>query len=236
MEEIRLQKYLAAAGVASRRKCEEFILQGRVEVNGSIITELGTRVIESDQVKVDGKSVKAEENKIYIMLNKPSGYVTTAKDQFSRKTVLDLIEGIQERIYPVGRLDYDTSGLLLLTNDGSMAFKLTHPGHEVKKVYHARVIGKITDDDVTSFKNGVIIDEEATSPARLTILEEKTERSLVEIEIHEGKNRQVRKMCEAIGHPAISLKRVSVGTLSLGNLPEGQWRYLKTEELENITK
>lgn len=234
MAEMRLQKYLAAAGVASRRKCEEVISQGRVTVNGTVVTELGTKVQETDDILVDGKSVEIEEQKVYIMLNKPVGYITSAKDQFARKTVLDLIEGVSERIYPVGRLDYDTSGLLILTNDGDLAFRLTHPGHEVKKVYEAKVTGKITEDNILSFSRGIVIDGTPASPARLSVLDEMKDRSLVEIEIHEGRNRQVRKMCELIGHPVISLKRTTIAGLSLGSLPEGQWRHLIQSEVNDL--
>lgn len=234
MAELRLQKYLAAAGVASRRKSEEMILQGRVEVNGKVVTELGTKVFEDDVIKVDGNIVGLEERKVYIMLNKPVGYITTAKDQFSRKTVMDLIDGVHERIYPVGRLDYDTSGLLLLTNDGDFAFKLMHPGHEVVKTYQAKIKGTISENDISSFKHGIIIDGSRTAPAGIRHIEELNGKSVVEIEIHEGRNRQVRKMCEAIGHPVVNLKRTAIGTVKLGSLPEGQWRYLSDEEINGL--
>lgn len=236
MSEIRLQKYLAEAGVASRRKCEELMLQGRVEVNGVKITELGTKVDAGDIVKVDGKEVKQEEKKVYILLNKPVGYITTAKDQFSRKTVLDLVDGVQERIYPVGRLDYDTSGILLLTNDGDLAYKLTHPSREADKVYQAKIKGILNDDEIQAFKAGIRIDDYTTSPAKIRVLERTGTDSMVEVTIHEGKNRQVRRMFEAVGHTVLKLRRISIGPVKLGSLEEGSWRHLAPEEVKSLKK
>ena len=236
MSEIRLQKYLAEAGVASRRKCEEFMLQGRVEVNGVRITELGSKVDAGDIVKVDGKEVKQEEKKVYILLNKPVGYITTAKDQFSRKTVLDLIEGVNERIYPVGRLDYDTSGLLLLTNDGDLAYKLTHPSREADKIYQVKVKGALNDNALHAFKSGIRIDDYTTSPAKIKILERTSTDTLIEVTIHEGKNRQVRRMFEAVGHTVLKLRRISIGPVKLGNMEEGTWRNLTPEEVKSLKK
>ena len=236
MSELRLQKYLAEAGVASRRKCEELMLQGRVEVNGVKVTEMGTKVAAGDVVKVDGKEVKQEEKKVYILLNKPVGYITTAKDQFSRKTVLDLIEGVKERICPVGRLDYDTSGLLLLTNDGDLAYKLTHPSREADKVYHAKIKGVLSDNEIQAFKTGIRIDDYTTSPAKIKVLERTTTDSLIEVTIHEGKNRQVRRMFEAVGHTVLKLRRISIGPVKLGSLEEGSWRHLTPEEIKSLKK
>lgn len=234
MAEIRLQKYLAEAGVASRRKSEELILQGRVEVNGTKVTELGTRVEDSDTVKLDGKDVKRTEKQVYIILNKPAGYVTTSKDQFSRKTVLDLIQGVDERIYPVGRLDYETSGLLLLTNDGELAFRLTHPGHEVEKVYQARISGFLEEKDIKSFEKGIKIEDYVTRSAKLRVLEKLADSSVVEVAIHEGRNRQVRKMFEALGRRVMKLRRVATGPLKLEGLEEGKWRYLTDKEVKAL--
>ncbi|NSW90435.1 MAG: rRNA pseudouridine synthase [Firmicutes bacterium] len=234
MYKIRLQKFIAISGVRSRRKAEELIRQGRVEVNGEVVFEPWFPVGEGDCIKVDGKRISLEEKKVYIMLNKPEGYVSTVKDQFSRKTVLDLVNGVKGRIYPVGRLDYDTSGLLLLTNDGEFAYKLTHPKHEIKKVYVAEVKGILNSEEIQKFESGLRIDNFKTSPAKLRILKKKNDACILEITIHEGKNRQVRKMCEAIGHPVIRLKRIAVGSLSIGKLPEGQWRYLTKEEVEML--
>jgi 23S rRNA pseudouridine2605 synthase len=237
MPEIRLQKYLAEAGVASRRKCEDLIQAGRVHVNGRRVTELGFKINDSDVVELDGKVVRPEKNKVYIMLNKPAGCITTVKDQFARKTVLDLIQGIEERIFPVGRLDYDTSGLLLLTNDGELANRIMHPKHEIDKVYHAKIDGKINDGVIRAFKDGIIIDGVVTAPAKIRVLEKYEKNSLVEITIHEGRNRQVRRMLEKVGHNVLKLKRVALGPLRLNDLEEGCWRHLTPEEagfLQNL--
>lgn len=235
MGEMRLQKFLAESGIASRRKAEELILQGRVSVNGVKVTEMGFKVTEHDSVEVDGVKAGIEQHKIYIMLNKPTGYVSTVKDQFSRKTVIDLLEGVKERVYPVGRLDYDTSGLLLLTNDGDFTYMLTHPGHEIDKVYEAEIQGIPTKEEIIRFEEGLRIDNYVTSRAKFKILSKGKTSSIVEICIHEGKNRQVRKMCSAIGHPVIKLKRISVGKIELGGLAEGDWRYLSEEELKRLS-
>jgi len=186
---------MAQCGIASRRKSEEIILQGRVKVNGLKVIELGYKVnIDSDNVMIDNKLITLESRKICIALNKPVGYVTTSSDQFGRKTVLDLIKGINERIYPIGRLDYDTSGLLLLTNDGNLAFSLTHPKHEVSKKYLAKIKGLPTEDELNRFRQGLDIDGYITSNAKIKIIENNSNIDLVEIEIHEGRNRQIRKM------------------------------------------
>lgn len=236
MEQIRLQKFLAEAGVASRRKAEELIAQCRVRVNGAVVTEMGKKVAEGDYIEVDGKRVELKEKKVYIVLNKPSGYVTTVKDQFDRPTVLDLLGDIKERVYPVGRLDYDTSGLLLLTNDGDFAYRLTHPKYEKKKVYISEVVGIPSQQQIIEFEKGLEIENFVTAPAKFRILEKKQNSSVVEITIHEGKNRQVRKMCESIGHPVIKLKRVAMGELNLANLPEGKWRYLEKKEVDLLKR
>jgi 23S rRNA pseudouridine2605 synthase len=168
------------------------------------------------------------------MLNKPVGYVTTSKDQFSRKTVLDLIEGVEERIYPIGRLDYDTSGLLLLTNDGELANRLMHPKHETDKTYHVKIDGRIDDSVVLAFKKGIELEDGITAPARIRTIELYEKNSLVEVTVHEGRNRQVRRMLEALDHNVIKLKRVALGPLTLGNLEEGKWRYLTPAEVANL--
>lgn len=231
---MRLQKYLAHAGIASRRKAEALIKTGRVCVNGKIVKRMGMLVGECDSVTVDGSEVESMEKKVYIMLNKPVGYISTAKDQFSRKTVLDLVEGIKQRIYPVGRLDYNTSGLLILTNDGELAQRITHPGNRVKKVYEAVVEGIPSDNDIKRFKKGVDIGGYVTASANMKILSVKSKNPVVEIVIHEGKNRQVRKMCSEIGHPVIKLKRTAEGELKLGSLKEGKWRHLKDFEVKKL--
>lgn len=234
--EIRLQKYLADSGICSRRKAEEYILAGRVRVNGEVINTLGTKVDdEKDKIYFDNKLLKQEEKKVYLMLNKPEGYVTTVKDQFDRKTVMDLIKDIPYRIVPIGRLDYDTSGLLLFTNDGEVVYKLTHPKHNIDKVYEAKIKGIPSKEEIKNFENGLYIDNYKTSKAKLEIIKTEKDTSIVRITIHEGKNRQVRKMCEKIGHSVIKLKRISIGNLKLGNLPVGEYRILNKKE-ENYIK
>lgn len=234
MENTRLQKYIADCGVASRRKAEELIKQGRVKVNGTVVTEMGTKVGDADLVEVDGKGIKPENKKVYILLNKPAGYVTTAKDQFGRPTVLDLLKGVRERVFPVGRLDYETTGLLILTNDGDFTYKMTHPKHEIEKTYVATIEGVPTNEEISRFEKGLMIDNYITAPAKLKILSQNNRNCVVEVTIHEGKNRQVRKMCETIGHPVLTLKRISLGKLSLGNLAEGSWRELSQQEVKSL--
>lgn len=231
--EIRLQKYLADCGVASRRKCEQFILDGLVEVNGKVVQELGTKVNERDEVKFKGKVLKPAEDKVYILLNKPIGYVTTAKDQFGRDTVLDLVK-VKERIVPVGRLDMYTSGALILTNDGEFINKYTHPKNEIDKTYNVTVLGKITKEEVEKLKNGVELDDGyITKPAKVKILKIDEEKNIsrVQIVIHEGKNRQVRRMCEAIGKKVLALHRSKIGNIDVKDLKLGEWRYLRKSEI-----
>lgn len=234
---MRLQKYMALCGVASRRKSEKMILEERVKVNGKVVNELGTIVDPNrDVVVVDNKKIKLEEKKIYIMLDKPVGYVTTVKDEYNRKKVIDLIRGIDERIYPIGRLDYDTSGLLFLTNDGELTYKLTHPSFEVEKIYVAKIQGIPNHVELDKFRNGLEIDDYITSKSEIKVLKKYSDGSIVEIKIHEGKNRQVRKMCDKINHPVIELKRISMANIKLGNLKEGEWRYLENSEIEYLKK
>ena len=238
MKEERLQKFLANAGIASRRKCEELILNGKVEVNGEVVTELGTKVSDKDIVKYNGKIVKPEEEKVYILLNKPIGYVTTAKDQFNRDTVLDLVK-INKRIVPVGRLDMYTSGALILTNDGDFVNMLTHPKNEINKTYNVTVKGNITKEDVENLQNGVEIDDGyITKPAKVKILKIDEEKNIsrIQITIHEGKNRQVRKMCEAINKKVLALHRCKIGNIEVKDLKVGNWRYLTNKEIANLHK
>jgi 23S rRNA pseudouridine2605 synthase len=236
MELIRLQKYIADCGVASRRKAEELIQLGCVKVNGTVVTEMGTKVCDSDRVEVNGKVIKPESKKVYILLNKPSGYVTTVKDQFRRPTVLDLLKGVNERVFPVGRLDYETTGLLILTNDGDFTYKMTHPKHEMEKTYLATIMGVPTEEEISRFEKGLEIEDYITSPAKLKVISSKESTCVVEITIHEGRNRQVRKMCEKIGHPVLTLKRISIGNVTLGDLKEGSWRELTSSEIESLLK
>ncbi|MBG9797480.1 pseudouridine synthase [Brevibacillus laterosporus] len=235
MEE-RLQKVLAQAGVASRRSCEELIKQGRVKVNGQVVTELGTKVNASvDQILVDNKSIAQEEH-VYVLLNKPTGVITSMSDPEGRKTVRDLIKKIPQRVYPVGRLDFDTSGLLIMTNDGELANRLAHPSFEMDKVYRAWVKGMPTTESVLQLAKGIKLEDGMTSPGKARILERnaKKNRTLIELTIHEGRNRQVRRMCQAIGHPVITLQRIQVSFLTLGNLDLGTYRFLQKGEVERL--
>ena len=237
----RLQKILSTAGVASRRLSEELILQGRVSVNGKTITELGTKADPSvDEIKVDGRRIKSEQRKRYVLLNKPRGYITTRSDPEGRPTVMDLMKGVKEYIYPVGRLDYDSEGLLLLTNDGELAARLTHPRHEVEKVYEARVKGVPDDHALDRLARGVPIDGRRTAPAKIRASEPfargSGEQTIVEISIHEGRQRQVRKMFEAVGHPVVRLRRVRIGPLEDPDMPVGHWRELTPQEVSRLRK
>ena len=234
---MRINKYIALCGVASIRKAEELILAGRVTVNDEVMTELSYKVDEeNDIVKVDDKLIKEENKLVYILLNKPEGYITTVKDQFDRPSVLDLVSDIKERVYPIGRLDYETSGLLLLTNDGDLTYKLTHPKHEVDKTYVARVKGKLTKEEIERFKTGLKIEDYTTAPAKLKVIkyDEQRDSSLLEIKIHEGKNRQVRKMCKAINHPVLRLRRSAMGKIKIGDCEIGKYRYLTEDEIKYL--
>ena len=237
--EVRLQKYLADCGIASRRKSEELILAGKVTVNGQVITELGVKVdSEKDEIKFNGKIVKNNKTDfVYVLLNKPIGYVSTVVDQFDRDTVLDIINIPGRRLVPVGRLDMYTSGALILTDDGDFVYKVTHPKHEIDKTYTVTVIGIVTDEEVQNLRDGVIIDEEyKTKPARVKILKTDIEKnqSRLEITIHEGKNRQVRKMCEAVGRKVIALHRSKIVNVKVNDMKIGTWRYLKPNEVDSI--
>jgi len=233
---IRLQKFLSDAGVASRRKAEEYILAGRVSVNGAAVRGMGAKVGEGDYVSVDGKRVDANRKPIYIMLHKPEGYITTNKDQFGRPSVMDLLDlPAGTRVFPVGRLDYDTSGLLLLTNDGGLTYKLTHPKHRIDKVYHARIKGIPTEEELEKFRGGLKIDGGGkTAPAKIEIVKREGTHCNLKIIIREGKNRQVRRMLEAIGYNTGSLKRVATGKLFLGDLAKGKYRHLTGSEVKYL--
>lgn len=237
-EIVRLQKYIAMSGIASRRGAETLIADGRVSVNGNKIMEQGIKVeIGADNVCVDGKPVQMKNKKYYIMLNKPVGYVSTAKDQFDRPTVVDLVKKdlSDVRIFPVGRLDYDTEGLLLLTNDGDFTYKVTHPKFHMDKTYIATVKGGMTISGINKIRSGVYIDDGfKTSPAQAEILDAYDGHTYVKITIHEGRNRQVRKMFEAVGNTVVGLKRIKIGTVELGHLPLGRWRHLTSHEVNYL--
>ncbi len=232
---MRIQKYIAQAGICSRRKAEEMILEGRVCVNGSVLTQMGYLVAEGDVVTVDGVPVGDADKKVYYMMNKPKGYVTTVKDQFDRPCVLDLIgDEIKERIYPAGRLDYNTEGLLILSNDGDFVNAITHPRNEIEKKYIAVVNGIVREENLEKLARGVVIDKKKTAPAKVFLSEIFKDKCVVEVTIHEGRNRQVRKMFEAIGHHVIDLKRVQVGPLELGTLKTGRIRKLNPNEVQAL--
>ena len=236
MEEIRLQKFLAEAGIASRRKAEELILQGKVQVNGKVVTELGVKVQpEKDEVKFENKIVLIENKKIYILLNKPIGYVTTVKDQFNRDSVLDLVK-VKERLVPVGRLDMYTSGALILTNDGEFVYKVTHPKHEIHKTYTITLKGIVSKEHIEVLRKGVDIGGYITKPAKVKILKTDEEKQITRLEIiiHEGKNRQVRKMCEAIGYKVLALHRSAIASIGVKDIELGKWRYLSKQEVKKI--
>lgn len=231
----RLQKVMSEFGVASRRKCEGMIAAGKVKVNGCLITEQGFKVdIEKDIIEVDGRILKAMDDKVYILLNKPAGYITSVRDQFGRPTVLDLLKGVRIRVFPIGRLDYDTEGLIILTNDGDLTYRITHPKHNIDKTYRAIVRGEINEHDIMSFSRGIVIDDYVTAPAKLEIVKHSKEKSIIDITIHEGRNRQVRKMCSAVGHDVIRLKRIRIGKIGLGSLKIGEWRYLSDLEINYL--
>ncbi len=233
----RLQKILSRAGIASRRAGEQLMLEGRVMVNGSTVRELGTRADPlRDDIRVDGRRVKLPAHHTYLLLNKPRGYVTTRSDPQRRPTVIDLLHGVDEYVYPVGRLDFDSEGLLLLTNDGDLAARLTHPRHGVRRVYEARVVGVPDAHDLNRLSRGVVTDGRRTAPADIKLLPStrNTTEALLTIAIREGRNRQVRKMLQAIGHPVVHLRRVAIGPIKDPKLRAGQWRELTEEELRRL--
>lgn len=230
----RLHKYMASCGIASRRKCENIILEGRVKVNGAIIDKIGTTIDdEKDEILVDNKRIKKEDKKVYILLNKPKGYISSVKDDRGRKTLLDIVK-VSERVYPIGRLDYNTSGAIILTNDGSVYNNIAHPGSNKSKVYVAVIKGVPSNKEIKQFEKGIDIGGYITAESKFEYIGSKDGNSKVIIEIHEGKNRQVRRMCDAIGHPVITLMRVAIGNIKLDNLKEGAWRYLTEKEIEYI--
>lgn len=234
---MKIQKYLSLAGFCSRRKGEELVAQGKVKINDKIAA-IGDLVNEKkDLVTVDNNKVKLVEKKVYILLYKPKGYITSTDDPQGRKTVLSLVSDVKERVYPVGRLDYDTEGLLLLTNDGELTNKLTHPRHEIEKVYKVKCQGRINKNELVLLENGIVIDKSyLTKKANIYNVEFSDTNTLVTIGIKEGKNRQLRKMFEAIGHEVIALKRYKIGFLDIKNLKRGQYRFLSKDEIYALKK
>ena len=248
---IRLQKILSAAGLASRRAAEDFIRQGRITVNGTVVRELGTRADpDRDDIRADGRRVRIVRHLRYLLLNKPRGYVTTRSDPQGRRTVLDLLKGVQEYVYPVGRLDYDSEGLLLLTNDGELAARLMHPRHEVERVYDALVRGVPDRHEIERLAHGLVIDGRRTRPAVVVLVKPSGARTqarpptaratappgvrVVRITLREGRSRQVRKMCEAIGHPVVRLRRVRIGPIADDRLRLGEFRELSANEVARL--
>jgi len=231
----RLQKIISAAGVTSRRASEELILAGRVTVNGTVVTELGSKADPAvDTVAVDGKALTIASRKLYILLYKPVGYLTTLDDPEGRPLVVDLLKEVGERVYPVGRLDYNTEGLLLLTSDGEWANQLMHPRNEVEKEYHVRVRGKVHKSQLDQLAGGVDIEGRKTAPARVSMIKEGEQNDWFSITIHEGRNRQVRRMCEAVSLSVVRLRRVRYGMLTMGALKPGEFRYLTEAEVAGL--
>ena len=229
--EVRLQKVIADSGLASRRQAEVLIAQARVTVNGAVVTEPGTKINPAkDHVKVDGRHIKPPPPHAYVMLNKPKGFVSTMRDPEGRATVADLLHGVKVRVFPVGRLDFDTEGLLLLTNHGELAQALLHPRHHVPKTYLIKVKGVLTEDEIRQLERGVKLDDGMTSPAVVKKVRKAEANSWIELTIHEGRKHQVKRMCDAVGHPVLRLVRVRMGPLTLNNLPLGQYRYLTNRE------
>ncbi len=230
---MRLNKYIAHSGVSSRRRADELIEKGLVKVNGHT-AEMGCDVSEDDVVEVEGTIIRPEKKLVYYLLNKPVGYITTSDDEKNRPAVLDIMPDINERIYPIGRLDFNTSGMLILTNDGDLAYKLTHPKSRIFKTYRAVVSGMFTMSDAKKLEKGVDIGDYVTAPAMVEIIKQNENRSIVEIRISEGKNRQVRRMFEVVGHKVLELDRIAIGNMKLAHLRRGQYRKLSQNEINYL--
>ncbi len=234
---VRLNKFLSEAGVASRRESDRLILEGRVSVNRKIIDTLGVKVDDDqDLIQVDGKTVKKEGGFLYVLLNKPAGYLVTLKDPYHRPTIRDLLPSSLGRIFPVGRLDFESEGVLLLTNDGELAYRLTHPRFEVPKTYVARVCGEPDEKTLRRLERGVRLEGKMTAPAKVVILTARPKSSWLRIEIHEGRKREVREMCRVVGHPVLELRRVKFAGLGLKSLRTGQWRHLDMREIRQLKR
>lgn len=231
---MRVNKYIAQSGICSRRKADELIANGNVKVNGAVLKEPGYDVCEGDKLEVNGRLIDAKQKLEYVLINKPLGMVTTVSDDKARLTVMDVVKDIDARLFPVGRLDYNTSGALIMTNDGELAYRLTHPKHEVYKTYRVRVAGILSNEKAARLRKGVDIGGFVTSKARVSIIKGTQHSTIVEISIHEGKNRQVRKMFKAIGNPVQELERIAIGDIRLGHLKPGHYRKLTREEVEYL--
>ena len=232
--EMRLQKYISQTGYTSRRNAEKLIAEGRVKVNDKQVIKQGMVVSDNDTVSIDGKIIKNIDKKIYIMLNKPEGYITSMQDQFDRKLANDLLEGVKTRVYPVGRLDYNSSGLLIMTNDGEFANYITHPSSEIEKEYIVKIEGNLTDPQIKKILDGIKIDDFTANVRDISILSQNTRNSYLSMVISEGKNREIRKIFEALGVDVLKLKRIRIGSLMLGDLKKGCFRYLTASEAENL--
>lgn len=231
----RLQKIISSAGIASRRKAEGLILEGSVTVNGQVVRELGTKADpERDAIKVLGRLIHLPQRKTYIVLNKPKGYITSMSDPQGRPVVTELLKGVKVRVYPVGRLDYDTEGLLILTDDGDLAHTLMHPAHEIQKTYLAKVKGVLEDKEKERLEKGVRLKEGVTAPAIVRKIKKTDENSWIEISVHEGRYHQVRRMLERVGHPVLKLFRSRYGPIELGDVPLGKYRYLTSQEIKRL--
>ncbi len=231
---MRLNKYIAQAGIASRRKADELIANGNVKINGLPMREMGYDVVEGDVVEVNGRVIESMEKKQYVLLNKPLGYITTVSDDKNRPTVSDLVADVDARLFPVGRLDYNTSGIIIMTNDGDLAYRASHPKHELTKTYRARVAGVLSREKIAKLRRGVDIGGYVTRPAWVEVIKQGERSAIVEITIHEGKNRQVRKMFAAVGNNVQELERIAIGTIRIGRLKEGHYRKLSKEEIEYL--
>jgi pseudouridine synthase len=235
--EIRLNKYLAQRGVASRREADRMIQEGRVGVNGRVVEDLGHKIDDGrDRVAVDGRKIKPGRELVYMMLNKPKGFLVTLADPLGRATIKNLVPSLPDGVNPVGRLDKASEGLLLLTNDGELSYRLTHPRYEVPKIYIVCVEGRISPEEIGKLEKGVHIDGGRTAPAKVKALESRPQSSVLQIEIHEGRKREVRQMCESVGHEVVRLTRVSFAGLRLENLLNGRWRFLKKEEVHRLKR
>ncbi len=235
--QIRLNKFLAQAGVASRREVDKMIAEGRIKVNGLVIKELGYKIDdEKDRVEVEGKRVERGEGLIYLMINKPPGYLVTLKDHFQRPTIQQLLPPLKKRVYPVGRLDYDSSGLLLVMNDGELAYRLTHPRFKVPKAYLVKVKGEPDPSKLSRLEKGIYLDGKKTAPAKIAQIAGSSKKNLLKIEIYEGRKREIKRMFKAIGHRVLQLRRVSFGGLRLGRLKTGKWRFLTRKEIDILKK